>query len=268
MLEFRLSGRLAEHSVPLAFLACPSLSPRKNIATVNLANDIPENTISGRSQSFTAVPDFKIDCDNGCKLALVLSEGIESQDVLVTNRTLIRRDLTRPQPLFFRYEIGRGSHAIYAPPEADVESTEYQEFISYLAGTTRLPSEYNHLLADVSRTIENGIQISIRNAGLANIGWQVDDITPAITDRSSPYYGRAFNAVLYTTHRNSRGLTYMLTYNALDVGKEMLQTGRREVINAKPVAEVVETKVLVNSVKFNQLSVKAVLNDKLAKLLD
>lgn len=232
MLRLRLSGKLAEHAAPIANLRGPDLSVNNHIAVIDLAHKIPENIISRVSLPFSAPSSWCVD-DHG--VTVVLSAGIRSSSILATNLAATRRSSGRPAPLFYKYEIGRKLYAIYAPPEADTLSADYQAFITALGARTTLTDAQRVLLADVANSIENGMKISIRRRGPADIGWQIGDILPAITDLSSPYYGKVFNANLYTSHNNRDGNTLILMYNAFHLGTGRPRPGKNEVINAHPV---------------------------------
>jgi hypothetical protein len=223
------------------------------------AHRIPENLVSGDSLPFSSMGNFEVHSDY---LVAVLGIGLESSRVVVTNRSLGRPGAFKPQPLFFRYVIGRGKYAVYLTPEVDVLSSDYQDFLSKLHNYEIIPDSQWKYMTAIETAAYASMSLILRGQGDASIGWQVADFRPAVMDRNSQLYGRCFNAELYMSERNSNGNTYVLTYNGVDLATQR-QLARQEVANADPVWEVIEA-----NVSGGEQSVRARMNDKLTDILD
>ena len=259
MLEPRVTGTLDVQSVPIAFLRGRGLNAKTTVSAMDRAHRIPENLVSGNSLPFSSMGNFEVRSD--CVVA-VLGTGLQSSRVIVTNKSLGRPGAFKPQPLFFRYVIGRGKYALYLAPEVDVLSADYQDFITKLSEYDVIPdSQWQYMIA-IETAAYASMNLVLRGKGDATIGWQVSNFRPAVMDRGSQLYGRCFNAELYMSERNSNGNTYVLAYNGADLASG-LQVVRQEVANADPIWEVIET-----NVSGGEQSVRVKLNDKLADILD
>jgi hypothetical protein len=259
MLQPRVTGTLDVQSVPIAFLRGPGLNAKTTVSSMDRAHRIPENLVSSDSLPFSSMGNFEVHSDY---LVTVLGIGLQSSRVVVTNRALGRPGAFKPQPLFFRYAIGRGKYAVYLAPEVDVLSSDYQDFITRLSEYDIIPESQWKYMTAIETAAYASMSLILRGQGDATIGWQISNFRPAVLDRGSQLYGRCFNADLYMSERNSNGNTYVLAYNGVDLATN-LQVVRQEVANANPVWEVIEA-----NVSGGEQSVRAKMNDKLTDILD
>lgn len=259
MLGPRLTGTLDVQSVGIAFLKGGGLNASRTISAMDRAHRIPENLVSGDSMPFSSMGSFEVRSDG---LMAVLGVDIRSSRIIVTNRALGRPGAFKPQPLFYRYKIGRGKYAVYLTPEIDVLSSDYIDFLSRLNNFEIIPESQWKYMTAIETAAYASMKLIVRGRGDATIGWQVADFRPAVMDRGSQLFGRCFNAELYLSERNSKGGTFVLSYNGADLATGG-QVVRQEVANADPIWEVVESRV-----SGGEQSIKVKMNDRLADVLD
>jgi len=266
MLQFKLTGTLEESGVPLAVLTGRDLDSRNNVSVADFAHKIPENIVSHTGASFTlpCSPNIRVENDRSY-VGFNVSEGVSSSQIFITNKVSLRNNV-KPSPLFFKYKIGRGVRAVYVAPDVDVTSDDYKLFLSHLDAGSAIPVSLTHYMNEVTESIRNSLTIYTRNKNIADIGWDIGNIKP-LRNMSSQFEGMVFNVDLYTSEQNNKGKTYILSYNAYNIGLSQTIIGKNEVINATPICTT--SADIINAVDgTKRITVKAKIDERFASILN
>jgi len=106
---FRILNRVPEGSIAISHIQGPDISARENVSLVDLSYSRSENLSTYFGGEFAAKQPAV-----GGGVALYTGQ-IDTDDIRVSNRSVMRRDIKQPTPLFYRYLIGRGRRYVYQP---------------------------------------------------------------------------------------------------------------------------------------------------------
>ena len=104
---FRIVPTVRRGGIALAMIQTPDISVEKHVSLTDLSYLTSENLSTYFGGVFPVVgPETGI--------GFVEYTGqIDTDDVRVSNRSVMRRDVKEPKPLFYRYVIGRGRRFVY-----------------------------------------------------------------------------------------------------------------------------------------------------------
>ena len=106
---FRMLNRVPAGSLGMAHIQGPDISVEGNVSLIDLSFSRTENLSTYFGGEFAIRRPYV-----GGGLALYTGE-LDTDDIRVSNRSVMRRDVKQPTPLFYRYLIGRGRRYVYQP---------------------------------------------------------------------------------------------------------------------------------------------------------
>jgi hypothetical protein len=202
---FRIASSVPDGSINLAMINTPDLLPENNVSTIDLS-DMDAANISNHLHGKFSLQDQTL---TGTQL--IYTGQIDTKDIVISNRSVVGRELDAPYPLFYKYLVGRGRHYLHRPgvsvSDLDVIKSEIE--IVNEVGTDMDISLYPY-----------DIEVS-----------------------SDDFYGNSlpsgnFAIILYTQLLSLSNRSVFVKYNASDSANSYkLVPGKREVINPIPIIQ-------------------------------
>ena len=205
---FRIGHSVADGDVNLALLYTPPLSVDSHMSLVGM-EDLEAANLAAYGQGEFVLTQADTGAGN-----YTYSTVVDTNELLVSTKSVIRREFRQGRPLFFKYLIGRGRRYVYNQDAADT--------------------------ADAN-LIRAGLRIEDGNGRVVSLGDYPWDIEVSSTDiYGSTLPANAFSVVLYTEKRGVPGESIYVVYDALDARKGWgRDQGIREIINPVPIFEEV-----------------------------
>jgi hypothetical protein len=203
---FRVGFTVADGDVNLALLQGPELSVTSHMSRVGLEHLEADNIAAYRHGQFALTqPDTGTD-------NYVYTGAVDTDDLLISVKSVMRRGFKIGRPLFYKYLVGRGQRYVYhrdASTVADIELVRNAIRVQDELGNRVRPEDYPWEI-DISLYDFHG------------------DLLPANT----------FSVVLYTEIPGRQRKTYSVVYNAVDARSNWeRKDGFKEVINPVPMFE-------------------------------
>lgn len=111
---FRIVNEVPPGGVNIGYVQGPDISVDRNVSYIDLSHSKGQNISTYFGGEFVL---------RDLQTGLLKSEyrgQLDTNDIAVSNRSVIRRDVTTPTPLFYRYLIGRGRRYVYQPTATTV----------------------------------------------------------------------------------------------------------------------------------------------------
>lgn len=201
---FRVLGQVPDGSVNLALIESPVMTVGRNVNTVDLSYRDLENLATYHGGEFMVTDPL-----TGPGYAHYTGQ-MDTEDVVLSNRSVMRRSQKEPRPLFYRYLIGRGRHYVYQPNAATVSDVEI---------------------------IRNGLRILDEDGREVQDGDMAWDIQVAGTDIDGNALPAGVYAVtLFTNRAYLAERTVTVHYNSVDRLNSWSQlNGYFEIVNTQPI---------------------------------
>ena len=106
---FKILSRVPEDSVNLSFITQPSFSTSSSLGLIDLSYETVENI------SNYLFGDFMITNPSTGSLGSSYSGSLDTKDFAIGATSVIRKDYSTPEPLYYSYLIGRDEYAVRAP---------------------------------------------------------------------------------------------------------------------------------------------------------
>lgn len=106
---FRIVNEVPKGGLNIGFIQGSDISVERNVSLVDLSDHRGENLSTYFGGEFAL---------RGMETGVGIStyaDQIDTDDMKLSNRSVIRRDVKEPTPLFYRYLIGRGRRYVYQP---------------------------------------------------------------------------------------------------------------------------------------------------------
>ena len=230
---FRMGYTVPEGDVNLALVQGPELAVTSHMSRIGLEHLEAGNIAAYRQGEFALAQP-----DTGAGDYLY-ADSVDTDDLLVSVKSVMRRDFRPGRPLFYKYLLGRGRRYLRSPgalSASDIEAVRRSIFVQDQNGDRVRPEDYP---------------------------WEVD---VSSTDfHGDPLPANTYSVVLYVERPGDTGRTYFAVYDAVDAGNDWLrQDGFKEVINPVPLFERVSAfdgpfqyKVALGATGYHSLTVKA-----------
>jgi hypothetical protein len=193
MLRLRFASQVPDHAVNVAFVEAPDLGVRSNVALLDL--------------SYKRVENLSAYVDGELNVNLQGTNRVDTDEIVLSPRSVLSRGLVRPIPLFYKHVIGRGSFSVVVHPSnpADLGEARYEMLKQF--------------------------QILDRNNNkITGPAWDVE-----VTGQDS---NGNYIANLYLDYRQNSAETFKLRYQAADYATGASYPNHIEVINAVPALQV------------------------------
>jgi len=193
MLRLRFAARVPDHAVNVAYVESKDLRPKTDVSLLDLSHERVENltTYSGG--------EFYYDHTSG---------RVDTKDLVISDRSVLSRNVGRPIPLYYKYSIG---HSTYVMQIDDKTITDMDVAKLELLKTIRI--------------------LDRKDNKVDSVQW---DIVPigAITDPYGAVIG--YNVDIYTDRQPNRAETFKIQYQAARSSDGAIFPNHIEVINATP----------------------------------
>lgn len=113
---FRVLSHPPNHAVNLALVGTTPMSPDVHMSLLDLSDREPSN-LTG----FGLTDDHLY---NGISGEFTFEQAVNTEDVLISNRSAMRREVEAPSPLYYKYLIGRDRYYVYVPAASDATDIE------------------------------------------------------------------------------------------------------------------------------------------------
>jgi len=97
MIRLRLGKKVPRNAVNMAYIYGPGFTVEDNLALLDLSHERPENLCA--TGGMTVVD-------------LSASDVVDTRDILISDRSILHRNLNRPTPLFYVHRIGGGTYSV------------------------------------------------------------------------------------------------------------------------------------------------------------
>lgn len=191
MIRLRLGARVPPNAANLAYVYAPSFTVEDNLSLIDLSYTRPENI-----SAFGGV----------VVVDLTSATHVETEDVVLSSRSVLSRNVSVPVHLFYKYRIGRGTYYVYSKAADETDT-----------GAARAELQRSLFLLD-------------RNDNrLEGLDW---DINVVGTDGQD-----GFLVDLYLSRRPKPNETFKVKFDAQNISTNQITTNHIEVINASPESE-------------------------------
>ena len=202
---FRMAPTVPDGSVNLAKINTPNLDADNNISIIDLS-DMESANISNHLRG-----KFSLQDQTPSGRQLYYANQIDTKDIVISNRSAVRRDLEAPYPLFYKYLVGRGRH--------------------YLSKPGILISDLDVLKPEIRIVAENGSELS-----MAQYPYDIEISSKDFYNNDLPTGN--FAVIIYSHFLSLLGESVFVEYNASDSANSYkLIPGKREVINSQPIIQ-------------------------------
>lgn len=203
---FRILDTVPDGSVNLALINTPDLSAENNVSFIDLSDKEVTN-ISNHLHGQFSLRDYTI---TGSQI--YYSGQIDTDDIVISNRSVVGKQSNTPHPLFYKYLVGRGRYYLNRPGVEASDLTAIRSSITLLdeVGTELFDKDYPYDI-EVSTVDYNNVALPSGN----------------------------FALVLYTNKLFLQDRSTLIKYNASDsVNQYKLVPGKIEVINPTPIFKI------------------------------
>lgn len=200
---FRILDTVPDGSINLALVNTPDLSTENNISFIDLSDKEIVN-ISNHLHGQFSLQDYTI---SGAQI--YYANQVDTKDIVVSNRSVVNKELDAPYPLFYKYLVGRGRY--------------------YLNRSGIDSSDINVIKSSVTVIDEFGNDIALKD-------YPYDLEVSALDYNNSTLPSGNFSIVLYTSKLFLPSKTAFVKYNASDSANQYkLIPGKIEAINPTPI---------------------------------
>lgn len=194
---FRIVTRPPDHAVILALLGTTPMDVGTHMSLINLADREPAN-LTGYGVNDTHLY-------NGVSGDFNFDGTVDSSDILVSNRAVMRRNLERPTPLYYKYLIGRDRYYVHVPAATGATDIE---------------------------AIRSSITVYEDGGATSSVDW---DVIVSSTDYNGDALPDNIYSVIILTADLSKN-TQWVSYRGADRLSGYVNSGmRREIINPVPL---------------------------------
>ena len=201
---FRVGHGVPDGNINLALLRVPPLMVSSHMSKLGLEH-LEAANLATYQQGYFSVTDP----DSGVEGIYTYLAAADTQDLLISTRSVVRRDFNQGRPLFHKYLLGRGRYYLY---NSDALTTADAE------------------------AIRRSIRVEDRRGRVVNLStfaWDIDVSTNDFNGRGLP--ANTFSVVMHTERAETFGATYYVVFDAKDARASWgIVPGHREVINAVP----------------------------------
>ena len=113
---FRIMNKVPDHGVPIALIGTQMLSVDTHMSKTELSDREPANR-TGYGSDLSVLR-------NGVTDTFKFLDSVDTNEILVTNRSARWKDLMSPHPLYFKYLVGRNRYYVSVPNAQDVDDIE------------------------------------------------------------------------------------------------------------------------------------------------
>lgn len=197
MLRFRYAPLVPPGAANLAYIQAPVATPRTHLAKIDYAADIPENIVDNFGSEIIPVVQPAGD-------PVLTPEYIDTDQILISNRSVISKNSTRPAKLYYKITLGLGTYSIF-DPEASAAN-----------------------LANAREIIRKHIRLLDGNFNPINtIAWDIDVTAAGPVSKS-------FAVDLFLERLGDPGQSLVAQYHAIDSSGTKVPN-YREVLNPTPI---------------------------------
>ena len=219
---FRVGNRVPDGGVNLALINSPSMSVPSNVSFHNLSAEEIAN-IAFYNQGDFIVQGPEVTGENSGEF--FYEPSIDTEEIRISNRSVMRQNFKQPKPLFYMHLIGRGRRYVYNPDALD--STD----------------------ADL---IRQNIRIETfegETVSLEDFGWDVEVQVVDYFNNLLP--ANHFSVILYC-ERIPHGETLFVVYDGADARQGYLRDlSRREVINPVPIFTKIPSSDMIDDFEYS-----------------
>jgi len=200
---FRIGYNVADGDVNLAMISTPTLGVTSHMSKVALEHEEAANIASYQQGEFTLTQP-----DTGTNYSYL--QSVDTQELLVSTKSVIRREFKQGRPLYFKYLLGRGRYYFYSQDASTVAD------LGLIRSNIRIENSHGQIVP------------------LANYAWDIEVSRVDIFNKPLP--SNTFSVVLYTETQGRPGDTLYVVYDSLDARKDWgRETAVREIINPVPL---------------------------------
>lgn len=194
MLRLRYVGRVPDHAVNISYVESKGLKPADNVSLLDMSYKRAENLSS------YVGGEFDVDLTNPSNL-------VDTDELLISQRSVLSPNVKSPVPLYYKYVIGRGVYGVDAP----------------------LSVGGNLELARLE--IMKQLQILDRdNNKIQGPAWDIT-VTGPIGSTNG------YLVTLYLEYRQAKGETFKVRYQGRVIATNASLPNHIEVINATPIMQ-------------------------------
>ena len=200
---FRILDTVPDGSVNLALINTPDLSTENNASFIDLSDKEIAN-ISNHLHGQFSLQDYTV---TGSQV--YYASQVDTDDIVISNRSVINKDLDSPYPLFYKYLLGRGRYYFNRPGVTTGDLDVIKSSISLIDefGNDISMAQYPHDL-EISTSDYNNAALPSGN----------------------------FSVVLYANKQFLYNKSVFVKYNASDSANQYkLIPGKTEVVNTVPI---------------------------------
>ncbi|MHA2069970.1 MAG: hypothetical protein ACXABY_36865, partial [Candidatus Thorarchaeota archaeon] len=103
MLRFRFVSHLPPGAANLAYVQVPLATPETHLILTDFAADIPENIVD----------NYGVDATPVISITGTVPEAIDTDQFIISNRSVISKNVTKPSKLFYQTTLGLGTFDVY-----------------------------------------------------------------------------------------------------------------------------------------------------------
>ena len=200
---FRILDTVPDGSVNLALINTPDLSAENNVSFIDLSDKEVLN-ISNHLHGQFSLQDYVVTGNQ-----IYYANQADTNDIVISNRSVVNRELDAPYPLFYKYLVGRGRYYFNRP---GVEA-----------------NNLDVIKSSINVTDEFGADIQQKN-------YPYDIEVSTVDYDNSVLPSGNFSIVLYTNKLFLPNKTVFVKYNASDSANQYkLIPGKTEVVNPVPI---------------------------------
>lgn len=192
MLRLRFDQRVPDHAVNVSYVQGGDLSTRANVALIGMSHERVEN--------LSAYVGGELDVPTTGS-----GNRVDTKEAVLSNRSVLSREVRRPAPLYYKYVIGRGIYSVDAsvPDAADTQAA-HDEILKQLEFLDRYDNK------------------------IRGPDWDIEVTSPGAG-------GAGFVVVMYLSRRQAQHETFKVRYQGIRDADSAPFPNRIEVINAVPI---------------------------------
>ena len=200
---FRILDTVPDGSVNLALINTPDLSAENNLSVIDLSDKELVN-ISNHLHGQFSLQDQTIVSEQ-----IYYANQIDTDDIVISNRSVVNRELDAPYPLFYKYLVGRGRYYFNRP---GISSTD----LDVIKSSITVTDEFGNALEQKDYPYD----LEVSQKDYDNVDLPSGN----------------FSVVLYTNKLFLPNKTAFVKYNASDsTNQYKIIPGKTEVINPVPI---------------------------------
>jgi hypothetical protein len=204
---FRIGYTVADGDVNLAVINVPDLTVSTHMSRAPLEHLEASNIAAYNQGEFSLTS-----ADTGETGVYYYAASVDTSDLLLSTKSVVRRDFRTPRPLYYKYLIGRGTKYVYNVDATGVDDAK--------------------LIRSAIR-VENGRGDPV---ALEDFPWEVEVAATDINGDILP--DNTYSVVMYTEIPGAINETFFVIYDGLDALREWEKKNSvKEVINPVPIFE-------------------------------